>query len=141
MVRGQNRYSIYVDAHMRQLNETGYMSNRGRVNCSSFLVYDYAIDWTWGAAYFESKLIDYDVASNWMNWHTQAYQIWYTNPVNQANKYKAQEYIRQWIPELRDLNDIEILIPWETSVADYPKPHKIFSKWTRAINKIKSGDS
>ena len=127
----------FVDAHMRQLNETGYMSNRGRVNCSSFLVYDYLIDWTWGAAYFESKLIDYDVASNWMNWHTQAYQIWYTNPVNQGNKYKAQEFIRKWVPEIKHLGDKDILVPWESEVIDYPKPASIFSKWTRAINKIK----
>jgi len=127
----------FIDAHMRQLNETGFMSNRGRVNCSSFLVHDYLVDWTWGAAYFESKLIDYDVASNWMNWHTQAYQIWYTNPVNQANKYKAQEFIRKWVPELRHLDDMNILIPWESEIENYPKPVEIFSKWTRAINTIK----
>ncbi|MGB3143473.1 MAG: DASH family cryptochrome [Maribacter sp.] len=127
----------FIDAHMRQLNETGFMSNRGRVNCSSFLVYDYSVDWTWGAAYFESKLIDYDVASNWMNWHAQAYQIWYTNPVHQANKYKAQEFIRKWIPEIAHLGDGDILIPWESTCEKYPKPKEIFSKWTRAINKIK----
>jgi len=127
----------FVDAHMRQLNETGYMSNRGRVNCSSFLVHDYQIDWTWGAAYFESKLLDYDVGANWMNWHTQAYQIWYTNPVNQAYKYKAQEYIRKWVDEIVQLDDINILIPWETENVKYPKPVTIFKKWTRAINKIK----
>ena len=127
----------FVDAHMRQLNETGFMSNRGRVNCSSFLVYDYLIDWTWGAAYFESKLIDYDVASNWMNWHTQAYQIWYTNPVNQANKYKAQEFIRKWVPEIKHLSDRDILVPWESDLIEYPKPAAIFKKWSRAINKIK----
>ncbi len=127
----------FVDAHMRQLYETGFMSNRGRVNCSSFLVYDYQVDWTWGAAYFESKLIDYDVASNWMNWHTQAYQIWYTNPVNQANKYKAQDFIRKWVRELSGLGDKEILIPWEYDLPNYPKPVKLFDKWNRAISKIK----
>lgn len=127
----------FIDAHMRQLNETGFMSNRGRVNCSSFLVYDYQIDWIWGASYFESKLIDYDVASNWMNWHTQAYQIWYTNPINQANKYKAQDFIRKWVSEIRDLDNITILIPWESDNQNYPKPYEILSKWTRSINKIK----
>lgn len=127
----------FIDAHMRQLNETGFMSNRGRVNCSSFLVYDYLVDWTWGAAYFESKLIDYDVASNWMNWHTQAYQIWYTNPVHQANKYNAQDFIRKWIPELRNLDDKNILIPWESEMHNYTLPKEILSKWTRAINKIR----
>ena len=29
-------------------------------------------DWRYGASYFESKLIDYDVASNWGNWVYQA---------------------------------------------------------------------
>lgn len=127
----------FIDAHMRQLSATGFMSNRGRVNCASFLVHDYKIDWTRGAAWFESKLIDYDVGSNWMNWHMQAYQIWYTNPVNQANKYSAQEFIRKWVPEIADLDDCFILIPWEADEIDYPKPNEIFSKWNRSINKIK----
>lgn len=126
----------FVDAHMRQLNKTGYMSNRGRVNCSSYFVHDLKIDWTWGAAYFESKLIDYDVTSNWMNWHMQAFEIYYTNPVHQSNKYKAQDFIRKWIPELKNCNDIEVLIPWEFEIAKYPKPIEIYKKWQRAINLI-----
>ena len=127
----------FVDAHMRQLNETGYMSNRGRVNCTSYFVHDLKIDWTWGAAYFESKLIDYDVSSNWMNWHMQAFEIYYTNPVHQSNKYKSQDYIRKWISELRDKNNTEVLIPWEFDIPDYPKPIELYQKWTRAINLIK----
>ncbi|CAM3460209.1 DASH family cryptochrome [Aequorivita lipolytica] len=131
----------FVDAHMRQLNKSGYMSNRGRVNCSSFLVHDYRIDWTWGAAYFESRLIDYDVSANWMNWHMQAYEIWYTNPIHQSLKYKAKDYIQQWIPELAKINDAHIYIPWHEKSAhlgiqDYPKPVEIFSKWGRSIQKI-----
>ncbi|WP_262147588.1 DASH family cryptochrome [Chryseobacterium foetidum] len=127
----------FVDAHMRQLNETGYMSNRGRVNCASYFVHDLNIDWTWGAAYFESKLIDYDVTSNWMNWHMQTFEMYYTNPIHQSNKYKAQDFIREWIPELKDKNDIEVLIPWEYDSTDYPKPIELFSKWERAITLIK----
>ncbi|WP_029985963.1 DASH family cryptochrome [Pedobacter jeongneungensis] len=131
----------FIDAHMRQLNQTGFMSNRGRVNCASYFVYDLKLDWTWGAAYFESKLIDYDVTSNWMNWHMQAFEIWYTNPVHQSNKYKAQDFIRRWIPELSSCNDIEVLIPWEFEVPQYPKPIEIFSKWIRAINLIMKNKS
>ena len=126
----------FIDAHMRQLNETGYMSNRGRVNCASYLVHDLNIDWTWGAAYFECKLIDYDVSSNWLNWHVQAYEIYYTNPVHQSNKYNAQEFIRQWIPELSTNSDIEVLIPWEFDLSDYPKPIALYKKWSRSINRI-----
>ncbi|MEZ9391674.1 DASH family cryptochrome [Vibrio splendidus] len=64
---GNTNYPI-VDACMRQLNETGYMSNRGRQLAASCLIYELGIDWRHGAAYFESQLIDYDAASNWGNW-------------------------------------------------------------------------
>ena len=64
---GNTNYPI-VDACMRQLNETGYMSNRGRQLAASCLIYELGIDWRHGAAYFESQLIDFDVASNWGNW-------------------------------------------------------------------------
>ncbi|OBT31620.1 DASH family cryptochrome [Vibrio splendidus] len=63
---GNTNYPI-VDACMRQLNATGYMSNRGRQLVASCLIYELGTDWRHGAAYFESQLIDYDVASNWGN--------------------------------------------------------------------------
>ncbi|OBX25257.1 deoxyribodipyrimidine photo-lyase [Gelidibacter algens] len=127
----------FVDAHMRQLNQTGYMSNRGRVNCASFFVKDLNIDWTWGASYFESKLIDYDVSANWMNWHMQAFEIYYTNPVNQAIKYDAKAFIQTYISELSDVNDHRIYAPWEYDIPNYPAPTTVFDKWQRAINRIK----
>jgi deoxyribodipyrimidine photo-lyase len=58
----------FVDANMLELLNTGFMSNRGRQNVASYLCKDLQIDWTWGAAWFESQLIDYDPASNWGNW-------------------------------------------------------------------------
>ena len=57
-----------VNACMKQLNATGYMSNRGRQIVASCLVNELNLDWRYGAAYFEQQLIDYDVASNWGNW-------------------------------------------------------------------------
>ena len=42
---------------------TGFMSNRGRQNVASFLALDLGVDWRWGADWFESLLLDYDVAS------------------------------------------------------------------------------
>lgn len=58
----------FVDANMRELKQTGFMSNRGRQNVASYLAHDLEVDWRWGAAYFESQLVDYDCASNWCNW-------------------------------------------------------------------------
>ncbi len=58
----------FVDANMHELNQTGWMSNRGRQNVASYLCKALQVDWRLGASYFESKLIDYDVSSNWGNW-------------------------------------------------------------------------
>ncbi|MCA0979762.1 DASH family cryptochrome [Exiguobacterium aestuarii] len=62
----------FVDAFMRELNATGWMSNRGRQIVANYFAKELKQDWRYGAAYFESKLIDYDVASNWGNWAYQA---------------------------------------------------------------------
>ena len=60
--------SDFVNANMLELKHTGWMSNRGRQNVASYLTKTLGIDWRWGAAYFESMLIDYDVHSNYGNW-------------------------------------------------------------------------
>jgi deoxyribodipyrimidine photo-lyase len=58
----------FVDAGMRELAATGFSSNRARQNVASYLIHDMGLDWRYGAAYFESQLLDYDPASNWANW-------------------------------------------------------------------------
>ena len=57
-----------VDAGMRELHATGYLSNRLRQVVASYLIYDLHSDWRAGAAWFESQLLDYDVYSNQGNW-------------------------------------------------------------------------
>jgi deoxyribodipyrimidine photo-lyase len=63
-----NTASDFVNAFMRQLLHTGWMSNRGRQIVASYLINEMGVDWRYGAAWFEQQLIDYDVASNWGNW-------------------------------------------------------------------------
>lgn len=129
----------FIDANMRELNLTGYMSNRGRQNVASFLAQNMNFDWRWGAAWFESKLIDYDVCSNWGNWAYNATvghdpRNRYFHILNQAGKYdKKGEYVRQWLPELRNVPNEFIHEPhrmshdqqtlYEARIgADYPFP-------------------
>jgi len=57
-----------VDAGMRELKGSGYLSNRLRQVVASYLIYDLHSDWRAGAAWFESQLLDYDVYSNQGNW-------------------------------------------------------------------------
>ena len=58
----------FVNANMKELARTGFMSNRGRQNVASYLVHDLGIDWRMGASWFEHMLLDYDPASNAGNW-------------------------------------------------------------------------
>jgi deoxyribodipyrimidine photo-lyase len=115
----------FIDANMRELNATGFMSNRGRQNVASFLVKDLKVNWMWGAAYFEEKLIDYCPANNWGNWAYIAgvgndpREYRYFNVLKQAMEYDPQgEYIRLWIPELAAINAAQIHQPWKLSEAD-----------------------
>jgi len=61
-----------VDKFMYDLNETGFIPHAGRLLVATFLIHVLRIHWTFGAAYFEEKLIDYAPASNWGNWASVA---------------------------------------------------------------------
>ncbi|MBV6643800.1 MAG: DASH family cryptochrome [Cyclobacteriaceae bacterium] len=94
----------FVDANMKELNATGFMSNRGRQNVASYLVKDLKVDWTLGASYFESLLLDYDPCSNWGNWAYVAgvgndpRENRHFNVPNQAERYDADgAYRSQWL--------------------------------------------
>ena len=65
-IEGKTGYP-FVDANMRELMLSGWMSNRGRQVVASFLIKDMKMDWRIGAEWFESHLLDYDVGSNWGN--------------------------------------------------------------------------
>jgi deoxyribodipyrimidine photo-lyase len=97
----------FIDANMKELLLTGFMSNRGRQNVASFLAKDYKVNWTWGAAWFESQLIDYDVASNWLNWAYVAgvgndpREDRYFNTESQVKKYDPQgDYVNLWLKDI-----------------------------------------
>lgn len=105
--QGKTGHSL-VDAGMRQLNETGYIHNRARLVCASYLAKELKIHWRWGEQYFAQKLVDYDVTQNMMNW------IWVSSvlpfasapfrrldPEVQANRYDSNEaYRKQWLKSL-----------------------------------------
>ena len=123
----------FVDANMRELNATGFMSNRGRQNVASFLVKDMKINWLWGAEYFESLLVDYDPCSNYGNWNyiagvgSDPREDRYFNLPLQTQKYDPDgQYIRHWLPELAEAPLAFLMNPYEKTTEgksyDYPQP-------------------
>jgi deoxyribodipyrimidine photo-lyase len=108
---GQTGYPM-VDAGMRELNETGRMHNRVRMVVAGFLTKHLLIDWRWGEAYFASKLLDFELASNVGNWQWAAgtgcdaapyFRVF--NPSEQLKKFDpSMKYVRRWVNEIDELN-------------------------------------
>lgn len=122
-----------VDACMRQMNITGYMHNRGRMIVASFLTKDLLIDWRWGEKYFATKLLDYNISANNGGWQWAAgsgtdaqpyFRIF--NPWTQSSNFdKNCEYIKNWVPELKDVENKDIHNWFKTYnkyKIDYPEP-------------------
>jgi len=57
-----------IDALMRELNRTGWMPGRGRQLVANYLTLDLKVDWRFGAAWFEEKLLDHHFSSNYGEW-------------------------------------------------------------------------
>ena len=121
----------FIDANMRELKLTGFMSNRGRQNVASFLVKDLSVNWLMGAEWFESQLVDYDPCSNYANWNYIAgvgndpRENRYFNIMSQATRYDvAGEYVKLWLPELVNLPVDKIHRP-DTLTEEEQKKYKV----------------
>ena len=143
----------FVDANMRELLWTGWMSNRGRQNVASFLVKDLGLDWRLGAEWFESLLLDHDVCSNYGNWNYAAgigndpRENRKFNMIKQAIDYDCDgEFVRLWVPELSKLQGCDSHAPWTLSASilhsagivlgsTYPQPLIIAPEWGKHLNK------
>jgi len=96
---------LLVDANMRELLATGWMSNRGRQNVASYLIHNLRVDWRYGAAHFEEHCLDYDPCSNWGNWVTAAGLVSRQssrrfNTRYQLDRYDPnREYVKHWLPD------------------------------------------
>lgn len=131
---GKTGYPI-VDAAMSQINQTGYMHNRGRLITASFLVKTLLHNWQDGEKYFAQKLSDYDPLVNNGNWQwcsssgadSQPYFRIF-NPWLQSKKFDPNGiYIKKWLPQLKDVEP-KHLHEWDKYYKEYegkinyPKP-------------------
>ncbi len=136
-----------VDAFMRELNSTGFVSFEGRRVLSQFLIEDLKVNWVIGAQYFQSKLVDYNPCSNYGNWNIvagagfDAKEDRYCNFLNKAKKIDPDgNYVRKWVPELNSIESTMVHEPHKltekqlkkykiTLGKDYPTPIVGVDKW------------
>jgi deoxyribodipyrimidine photo-lyase len=133
ILSGTTGYPL-VDANMKELVKTGWMSNRGRQNVASFFVHYCKLPWSLGATMFESFLLDYNVSSNVGNWRYVAgvgndprdHRIF--NVMKQGTQYDAStQYILRWLPQLYALPihqryRVNQLSNSQRTAIDYPHP-------------------
>ena len=123
-----------IDAGLRELWHTGWMHNRVRMVVASFLCKNLRQHWHHGARWFWDTLVDADLANNTLGWQWVAgsgadaapyFRVF--NPVSQAQKFDAKgEYLRRWLPELRDASLPLLHEPWKDAAwlkrSGYPAP-------------------
>lgn len=116
--KGQTGYAL-VDAGMRELWQTGFMHNRVRMVCASFLIKHLMQDWRKGESWFWDCLLDADPANNAASWQWVAgsgadaapyFRIF--NPIIQGAKFDEMgEYVRKFVPELRSIPTKDLFTP------------------------------
>jgi deoxyribodipyrimidine photo-lyase len=102
--------------------------NRVRIITASFLVKDLHLPWQWGAHWFLQQLVGGDMANDQHGWQWCAGSVTDAapyfrvfNPTAQGEKFHpAGDYIRSWVPELADVDDVHALKSGRPS--GYPQP-------------------
>lgn len=133
---GRTGYPI-VDAAMRQLNTEGWMHNRARLIVGSFLTKDLWQNWREGETYFMRMLCDGDEANNNGNWQWIAsvgvdpapvFRRLY-NPASQIKNYDPDgEYVRRYVPELKDVPLKFLGEPWTMDDDQQRDAHCVIGK-------------
>ena len=118
-VNGTTGYPV-VDASARQLLRDGFVHNRARMISASFLTKHLLIHYQAGEAHYMKWLTDGDWAQNNSGWQWSAgcgcdaqpyFRVF--NPVSQGEKFDpAGDYVREYVPELRNLPAEVIHAPW-----------------------------
>ena len=135
MWNGNTGYPI-IDACVRQLNQTGWMHNRGRLATANFSIKILHLGMESGQERFSKQLLDCCYANNFGNW------MWILGPNDPGGfRYGKKgtfsgrifreavtpkkidpdlKFIRKFVPELKDVPDQHVA-KWHVHYKKYPK--------------------
>ncbi len=119
-----------VDACMRALTAKGWLNFRMRAMLMSFASYHLWLHWRKPALHLAKLFADYEPGIHYSQAQMQsgttginAIRIY--NPIKQSIDHDPEGiFIRRWVPELREIDQEFIHMPWqaETQMNGYPMP-------------------
>ena len=120
---GMTGYPL-IDACMRSLNATGWLTFRMRAMVTSFAAYNLWLDWRHFAHYLARAFLDYEPGIHYSQLQMQsgvtginALRIY--NPIKQAQEHDEDGvFVKRWCPELKNVPAAQIYTPWELSVEE-----------------------
>lgn len=126
---GKTGYPM-IDACMRALIDTGWLNFRMRAMLMSFAAYHLWLHWREPALHLARLFLDYEPGIHYSQVQMQSgttgiNSIRIYNPIKQGIDHDPNgHFVRQWIPELRDVPSALIHTPWlmPEAVDGYPMP-------------------
>lgn len=115
--KGNTGYPL-VDACMRSLIENGWITFRMRAMLVSFASYHLWLDWRQTAPYLAKLFTDYEPGIHYSQFQMQSgvtgiNAVRMYNPIKQSLDHDSQgQFIRYYVPELKDVPDAFIHTPW-----------------------------
>ena len=131
----------FLDACMRSLNHNGWINFRMRAMLMSFASYNLWIPWQESGLRLAQKFIDYEPGIHWNQCQMQSgttsintNRIY--NPIKQGKDHDPNgKFIREWVPELKNISEDSIHEPW--LISNLEVYNSLYLNYTKPIVNLK----